>query len=366
MQPSETRPDGGRGPDGEGGRVAGPVPWYRHPAWFWLALGLVALLVVLLVYWLFLQPRAAVAPVVVAPPAASPPPGDGIPGAERQRRLAQQQDLNRALEERIARLRQQLAGNVCVAEGSSDTPAGGLAGSAPPVATPPGETAPRRTSQALVQQLENATVFVVTERGVASGFFISPQLIVTNRHVAETAKDGVMIVTSKALGRAFLADIVAMTSSSDKGGPDFAVARIRGGTARGALSITMRGEKLDPVVAAGYPGRVIAMDRALHELVSGSEIAAPELILSRGEISAVQTSPSGIPVVAHTANIMGGNSGGPLVDACGRVVGVNTLTTFDPEGGGKAAFALASAPLKAFLDRQRVPVSVDARSCAGS
>ena len=63
---------------------------------------------------------------------------------------------------------------------------------------------------------------------------------------------------------------------------------------------------------------------------------------------------NGITTLLHTANIARGHSGGPLLDQCGRVLGVNTLITRNQDGDAPFAFAVANRELAAFL-RARPP-----------
>ena len=51
---------------------------------------------------------------------------------------------------------------------------------------------------------------------------------------------------------------------------------------------------------------------------------APEVVLSKGTVSAIQNKERNTPMVLHSADISAGNSGGPLIDSCGRGVGINT------------------------------------------
>ena len=54
---------------------------------------------------------------------------------------------------------------------------------------------------------------------------------------------------------------------------------------------------------------------------------------------------NGITTLLHTANIARGHSGGPLLDQCGRVLGVNTLITRNQDGDAPFAFAVANREL---------------------
>lgn len=74
------------------------------------------------------------------------------------------------------------------------------------------------------------------------------------------------------------------------------------------------------------------------------------------------------PVIQHRATISQGNSGGPLVDACGRVVGVNTLGIGGAEAGGQALlanyyYASHAANLVKVLQAASVPVTPVATAC---
>ena len=84
-------------------------------------------------------------------------------------------------------------------------------------------------------------------------------------------------------------------------------------------------------------------------LQDGTSTSLPTAVTSSGEVTTVHPS-SGDPsvtLVGHTAQIGHGNSGGPLVDRCGFVAGVNT---FGVEArGDEAAFALSAGSLATVL-----------------
>ena len=99
---------------------------------------------------------------------------------------------------------------------------------------------------------------------------------------------------------------------------------------------------LSDVVAAGYPSIAIAQDRNLRRLAAGDLKAAPEVVLTKGTVSAVQNKERNTPMVLHSADISAGNSGGPLIDSCGRVVGINTYIVDQP-AATKANYALGGS-----------------------
>jgi hypothetical protein len=76
---------------------------------------------------------------------------------------------------------------------------------------------------------------------------------------------------------------------------------------------------------------------------------SPELVLTRGTISTIQKLPNGLTVMPHSADISPGNSGGPLVDLCGRVVGVNTFVSRATDVADRVRYAQKSDDLVAWM-----------------
>ena len=67
-------------------------------------------------------------------------------------------------------------------------------------------------------------------------------------------------------------------------------------------------------------------------------------------------------IIQHDATINGGNSGGPLVDDCGRVVGVNVQTA---TGGSQGIhYAIAIDEVKEILDDQGIIYEEDIKTCS--
>ncbi|PWR18512.1 S1 family peptidase [Zavarzinia aquatilis] len=288
---------------------------------------------------------------------------DGLEGraslideARTREEIALQKKANEALEQRIAEAKKILEGNVCTA----DNPFGSLP--APPESTaPPAEAVPtpeggRAFEGNLLDLVDGAVVLVLApnQEGVStgSGFFVGPGLVVTNAHVVAGAEK--VFVTSKPLGGARPATLLASTNATDPGQVDFALLKVDGAPATiQPLSVTTTVAKLDHVVAAGFPGIVMEDDAAFRRLMEQGDVSAvPEMAVTSGEVSVMQDLASGVPVVVHTAGISPGNSGGPLVDRCGRVVGVNTFLKVEASQAVRVNYALASAKLIAFLKSQ--------------
>ena len=118
-----------------------------------------------------------------------------------------------------------------------------------------------------------------------------------------------------------------------------------------------------PVVAAGYPGLTIVHDAGFRALLGGDITAAPELVLNRGEVQALQRSPQGLAVIAHSGRILQGNSGGPLVDGCGRLVGINTYIAVDAAQAGQVSYAISAEELARFAAAHDAPIAAAQSRC---
>jgi serine protease Do len=193
--------------------------------------------------------------------------------------------------------------------------------------------------------------------GLGSGFFVAPGLLVTNRHVVEQFDPEKIFVTNKLLGGVRRATVRATTPSSDFGEPDYALLAVENAPTVQPLGLTRVANRLDEVVAAGYPGSVIEADSQFRALIAGDASAIPEMVATNGLISAIQMIREGRPIIPNTASISAGNSGGPLVDRCGRVVGVNTFGRIDPQKAEKINYAQKSDTLIDFLKSQNIPAA---------
>ena len=87
------------------------------------------------------------------------------------------------------------------------------------------------------------------------------------------------------------------------------------------------------------------------------------MVLTKGTVSAVQNRERNTPMVLHSADISAGNSGGPLIDACGRVVGINTYIVTSRQST-KANYALGGSWLGSFLRGANLPFAWSSDACA--
>ena len=179
--------------------------------------------------------------------------------------------------------------------------------------------------------------------GHGSGFAIAPNRIVTNAHVVELAErypDNVVIGVVPSEGaKSYQGRVVAYDARRD-----LALIEFTGGRLPPAALYTGPVTEGDRVVALGYPGNV---DLATAQ--SAADYIRPiSPVRSEGGFSA-RRSLSGVDLLLHTAGIARGNSGGPLLDGCGRVIGVNSAITRGEEGDSSFGFAIADNELAAFL-----------------
>ncbi len=290
-----------------------------------------------------------------------------------------QRETNEALERDLERMRRLAATpNVCTPEGPLGLNPPPERQPVRPEAVPPavpqqqGE-APRPFNGSLAHLLEHATVMIASAGpagiGHGSGFFISGDTILTNAHVVQQADPNQIFVMSRAMGRAVKAQLVSMTRGAgggavEPGMPDFALLKLpQAVPGAQPLALTPTADKLLDVVAAGYPASVVQVEQGMQELQQGRLGTPPELVLTRGSISTIQRLENGLIVMPHSADISPGNSGGPLVDTCGRVVGINTFVSFATQVADRVKYAQKTESLLPWLQQQNVQAATQAEAC---
>ncbi|MFZ1742342.1 MAG: serine protease [Pontixanthobacter sp.] len=190
-----------------------------------------------------------------------------------------------------------------------------------------------------------------------SGFAVSSTRIVTNAHVVrEAMMDDTLrigIVPSEGNDSAF-AKIIAVNPKND-----LALVEIIGGLHLSALTIS--GDTASDsaeVSAVGYPMNV---DRA-QGLDLNDIFKSQPPVKSRGFLSGARPSRQ-FDSILHTAPIARGNSGGPLLDSCGRVLGVNSFGADSGNSDAEFFFAVSTKELLPFLKANGVAARVNALPC---
>ena len=178
---------------------------------------------------------------------------------------------------------------------------------------------------------------------IGSGVVVAPDKIVTNAHVVEQARldeSASFVVVPSQGARSYSARLLAALP-----GKDLALLQLTdGGTLIPASFFSGVVPDGVDVFAIGYPASV---DIALEQ--SEADVLQPQVpVKARGSVSAGRSSKS-VDSILHTAPIAPGNSGGPLVDACGRVIGINSFGSVADGGGAEFYFAVSNRELAAFL-----------------
>ena len=195
---------------------------------------------------------------------------------------------------------------------------------------------------AVLAAVEDAVVAINVEgdgafgrsRGAGSGMIIDPDgLVLTNNHVIENATS---ISVTLGDGRDVDADLIGSIPAND-----VALIRLRGVSNLSTVTFGSSADLRvgDPVVAIGNALGLGGTPSVTAGIVSalGREIARPIRLED---------------LVQTDAAIYPGNSGGPLVNAAGEVVGVNTAVAPNETGGGaeNLGFAISIDQLKPLID----------------
>jgi serine protease Do len=194
--------------------------------------------------------------------------------------------------------------------------------------------------------------------GTGSGVAVAPDKILTNAHVLADAADGdaiIGIVPSEGRQR-FTGRLIAYAPERD-----LALVQLLDGTVEPATIASGPVPDGAPVAAVGYP---YSVDRA-RELSAEGYVTPQAPVKSWGRVS------SGAPsqrfdTVLHDAAIGRGNSGGPLVDACGRVVGINSFVTNSEGIDAVFGFAVSAREMLPFLRGEGVRPRVTGVACRTS
>ncbi|MEG3182297.1 trypsin-like peptidase domain-containing protein [Sphingomonas sp. LT1P40] len=193
--------------------------------------------------------------------------------------------------------------------------------------------------------------------GHGSGFAVAPNRVITNAHVVEAAErypGNVLIGVVPSEGdKSYQGRLIAVDSDRDLALIEFTGIRLPPLTFyNGPI-----GEG-DVMIALGYPGNVdLATARSSADFITPlSPIRSQGVFSGRRDLQ-------GVRVLLHTAGIARGNSGGPLLDPCGRVLGVNAALTRADDGDASFGFAIGNEEVAAFMREAKQPMPANGVAC---
>jgi len=310
------------------------------------------------------------------------------PAPDYDAQLALLRAHNEAMQDEVQRLEQLLGSGVCRAEDGTLAPPGGGTPAPTPGGTPGPAPAPGSNTglplqtplpsqaqatpatggqpQPLTQLLDSsvALVLAVHPDGFTTGsaVAVAPGFVVTNQHVVAGATE--VWLASHALAQVQPVTVKATLGGHEPGQQDYALLALPAGANLQPLAFVAPSdpvERLTPVVAAGYPGLLLNTDEQFKSLIEGNAQAMPQLVLTQGIVTVVQQGGS-VPLVVHSAEVSPGSSGGPLVDLCGRVLGLNTFVTSD-ETAAHINYALSGSDIGQFLQQAGVTPLTQTGAC---
>lgn len=191
------------------------------------------------------------------------------------------------------------------------------------------------TSEIVTQDFQNPFGIPVPQQGqaIGSGFVVDSRgYILTNQHVVDGATKITVTLES---GRALQAKLLGEDRSTD-----LAVLKIDAPMLPKALTLA----DSDEVQVGNYVyaiGNPLGLDRTMTSGIVSAvdrEIKAPNKFIIRN-------------VIQTDAAINQGNSGGPLLDIYGRVIGINSQIISQSGGSEGIAFAVPSNTVKGILEQ---------------
>lgn len=190
-----------------------------------------------------------------------------------------------------------------------------------------------------------------------TGFAVGPERIVTNAHVIAEAREdeslAIGIVPADG-GEAVYGRLVAVSDRND-------LALVATTSPMRLPPLTIAGDASSDsgsVTSLGYPMNV---DRA-QGLSTGDIFRAQPPVKSNGFLSGRRPTRE-FDSLLHTAPIARGSSGGPLLDDCGRVVGVNSFGAESGSADAEFYFAVSTRELLPFLRANEVTPQVNNSPC---
>ncbi|MDD2966581.1 MAG: bifunctional trypsin-like peptidase domain-containing/SEL1-like repeat protein [Desulfovibrionaceae bacterium] len=213
--------------------------------------------------------------------------------------------------------------------------------------------------------MEDATVYVLVdtdnEVSMGTGFIVAKGVVLTNGHViAEARKKKATIYVMNQKMQPTEASLAAVDyPDKEIYGNDFALLRFTPPTNLPILTFSSNAKRMDRVYAWGYPHLAVQFDQRLESLLQGEFKGAPPVVFTEGSINTVVEQKNQHTLI-HSARISPGNSGGPLVNSRGEVVGINTWIA--SEDGALINAAQPTERILAFLTKQGIQPALSSGS----
>lgn len=175
---------------------------------------------------------------------------------------------------------------------------------------------------AMAQTMEASTVFIIARINDSSiemgtGFIVKENYVLTNAHVID-GSNNLFIV-----GKNFAPVKASLVKKLYNDDDDFALLKFDQPLDLPVLSFNLSLGRTDKVSAWGYPYLVTQFDQNMDTILEGKYKNLPPVVYTEGVVSAFVQS-SGGQAIIHSASVSPGNSGGPLINNQGHVVGINT------------------------------------------
>ncbi len=178
--------------------------------------------------------------------------------------------------------------------------------------------------------------------GHGTGFAVAPDKVLTNAHVVELTRSEKNLVIGIVPGegkKSYGGRVIAYSP-----GNDLALIQLdEGRLPPGSFYAGAVGDGAH-VTAIGYPG---AVDRA--QGLGLKDMVEPMMaVKTSGNVSSGRSGKA-FDTILHTAPLAAGNSGGPLVDDCGRILGVNSFGSVSDGNDAEYGFAVSNREIASFL-----------------
>ena len=223
--------------------------------------------------------------------------------------------------------------------------------------------------------------------GHGSGFQITNDLVVTNHHVVKDSGGKTLVVASRISDTAI--EILDATILHEDQELDFAILKVPGLSGNNLTLSEASIEKGSQAFAVGFPSSadmsqsagseqgggedkfielVLAPKRGIFENADSDVVEYLDPTVSSGEIRKLVTrkwdskTSTKLEVIDHDVNIGNGNSGGPLFDICGRVIGINTQVITDYEINEVKNSSRATELIK-FLEQKNISADTTSSPC---